>query len=110
MALEDDINQALRAAGEELKKNLWKPEDDAYLKSRTRDLIGLNQKAQAATNPAKKKAYQAAALDVVQSVKMLALIRAEVANAQLVDSLGKLFVEKVLPLLIKLLPLLLEAL
>jgi hypothetical protein len=118
MALKDDLTDtllgdvktALTLAGEVLKQDLWKPEDDAFLAARAADLVGLNRKAQATTNPAKKQAYQAAARDTLQSVKMLALIRAEATKDHLIAVLGKVFMDNVLPQLIKLLPVIIAAL
>jgi len=108
MSLEDDVKQALRDAGEQLKKDLWQPNDEAFLAARATDLVGLNAKALAATDPAKKKAYQAAAKDVVNHVQLLAVIRMEAGAAHIVDALGKFFMDKVLPALIKLLPVLIS--
>jgi hypothetical protein len=110
MALEDDVKQALKAAGEQLKKDLWHPDDDKFLTARARDLVGLQRKAQATTDPNKKKAYEGAALDTVQAVKMLALIRMEAGAAHIVDALGRFFMDKVVPLLVKLLPTIIAAL
>lgn len=110
MALEDDVKLALKDAGEQLKKDLWHPGDEAFLAARARDLAGLQRKAQAATDPIKKKAYTAAARDAVQSVKMLALIRMEAGSAHIGDALGRFFMEKLVPVIAKLLPALLAAL
>ena len=110
MALEDEVKQALKEAGEQLKKDLWHPGDEMFLAARARDLAGLQRKAEAATDPNKKKAYTAAARDTVQSVKMLALIRMEAGAAHIGDALGRFFMEKVLPALIKLLPAIIGAL
>lgn len=107
MATQDEIKQVLRDAGEQIKKDLWKPEDELFLQARARDFIGLEAKAAKATDPAKKKAYHNTALDVLNHVKLLALIRAEAAADHMVEKLGSLFVQKALPLLIKLLPALL---
>ena len=104
MSLEDDVKQALREAGTQIKQDLWKPEDEAFLAARAKDLVGLNAKANAATDPAKKKAYQAAAKDVVNHVRLLAVIRMEAGAQHVVEILGKFFLEKVVPVLIKLLP------
>lgn len=109
-ALKGNVQEALKQAGEVLKKDLWKPEDAAYLAARAEDLVGLNRKAQAATDPNKKGAYRAAALDTLQGAKMLALIRAEAASAQLTEQLGQLFMKTVLPQLIKFLPTIIAAL
>jgi hypothetical protein len=110
MALEDDVKQALREAGEQIKKDLWKPNDEAFLAARAKDLVGLNKKALATDDPLRKKGYKAAADDVLNHVKLLAIIRSEALAAHLSDIIGKLFLEKVLPLLIKLLPALIAAL
>lgn len=72
--------------------------------------IGLNRKAQTTTDPTRKKAYQAAARDTLESVKMLALIRAERVPEHLVDALGRFFMDRALPVLIKLLPAIIAAL
>jgi len=104
MSLEDEVKQALRDAGTQLKNDLWKPEDEAFLAARAKDLVGLNAKALAATDPAKKKGYQAAAKDVVNHARLLAVIRMEAGAQHVVEILGKFFVEKLLPVLIKLLP------
>lgn len=109
-ALQGDVKAALKLAGEVLKKDLWKPEDDAFISARAADLVGLNRKAQATNNPAKKQAYKAAARDVLQSVKMLALIRAEATKDHLIEVLGQVFMDKVLPQLIRLLPAIIAAL
>jgi hypothetical protein len=66
--------------------------------------VGLNAKAAAATDPAKKKAYQGTAQDVLNHVRLLAMIRVEAGAAHVVEILGKFFIDKVLPVLIKLLP------
>jgi len=104
MSLQDDVKQALRDAGTQIKHDLWKPEDEAFLAARAKDLVGLNAKAAAATDPAKKKGYQAAAKDVVNHVRLLAVIRVEAGAQHVVDIIGKFFLEKLLPVLIKLLP------
>lgn len=110
MSLEDDVKQALRDTGEKLKKDLWKPEDEAFLAARARDLVGLNAKAAAAADPARKKAYEAAARDVLNHVRLLAVIRMEAGVAHVVDALGRFFMESVLPVLAKLLPAIIAAL
>lgn len=104
MALIDDVEQALRAAGEQLKQDLWKPTDTAFLAARAKDLVGLDAKASAATDPAIKNAYLASAKDVLEGVKLLAIIRMEAGAQHLADALGKFFLNTVLPLLAKLLP------
>lgn len=109
MSLENEIKQALKEAGQQLKHDLWKPEDDAFLVARAKDIAGLNLKAAKATDPNKKRAYQAAALDTLQGVKMLALIRAEVSATHIVDALGRFFMLTILPALAKLVPALLAA-
>lgn len=104
MALEQDVKKALIDAGTTLKKDLWKPEDLKMLSARARDLVGLQLKAEAATTRAKKAQYRGAAKMVVEHVKLMALIRMEVAQQHVIDALGKFFLEKVLPVLVKLLP------
>lgn len=108
MALEDDVEQALRDAGTQLKAGLWQESDTPFLQARARDLIGLNLKAASATDPLKKRAYLAAARDVVGHVKLMAIIRMEVATANVVDDLSRFFMDKVLPLLRAVLPALVE--
>lgn len=105
----DEITKALREAGQQLKGALWKPEDELFLRARAEDLARLSRKALATTNPAKKKGYQAAAQDVIHHVQAMALIRAEAATSQLLETLGKVFMDHVLPALIKLIPALLVA-
>jgi hypothetical protein len=104
MALEDEVEKALRDAGAVLKADLWQPSDAAFLKARATDLVGLNRKADTATDPMKKRAYVAAARDVVNHVRLLAVIRMEVAAHHVLDALGRFFVEKVVPALLALLP------
>ncbi|MBX3190086.1 MAG: hypothetical protein KF819_23875 [Labilithrix sp.] len=98
------VTTTLRDAGKQLKADLWKAEDEAFLKARAADLIGLNAKAAAADTEAKKKAYLAAAADTVNHVKLMALIRMEVATQNILDTLGKFFLDKVVPALLGLLP------
>lgn len=109
MAIQDDVKLTLRQAGEAFKKDIWKAEDEQFLASRAADLVGLNRKADAATDPNKRRAYQAAARDAIQCVKMLVLIRLEVAAKHLIEILGDIFMEKILPRLIQLLPVALAA-
>jgi hypothetical protein len=40
MALEDDVEKALREAGAALKDDLWHATDTAFLKARARDFGG----------------------------------------------------------------------
>ena len=95
---------ALRDAGKQLKSDLWKPEDSEFLAARAKDLVGLNAKAASATDDRKKAAYVAAARDVVNHVRLLALIRMEAAAQHIQDALGRFFLEKLLPVLIRALP------
>jgi hypothetical protein len=104
MALVDDVQGALRDAGAALKGDLWKSADAAFLAARAKDLAGLQTKANAEQDPMKKAAYVAAARDVVNHVKLLAVIRMEVTAQHVVEALGNFFVAKVVPALIKLLP------
>lgn len=107
MALQEAVEEALREAGNAVKKDLWKPQDAAFLRARAKDLIGLNKKADAAQRPEDRAAYVAAARDVVHHVTLLATIRLEGAAHTLLDTLGKVFIDKVVPALLKLLPALL---
>lgn len=100
----DDVQRALEDAGAALRKDMWKDTDRAFLKARARDLVGLAAKAATATDPARKKAYLAAATDTVHHVKLLVLMRMEVAASHVLDALGRFFLEKLLPALGKLLP------
>jgi len=102
--LTDQVKQALKEAGAELKSDIWKPEDEAFLLARAADLVGLNKKVELATTPAKRAAYQAAAQDVVNHVKLVALIRLEVATQHILDALGRFFTTVLLPRLVQLLP------
>lgn len=103
MTLEAEVQQALRDAGEQLKKDLWRPEDLTLLAGRAKDLVGLNVKAASATDPAKKKQYKLAAEMVIEHVKLLALIRMQVTQQHVLDALGKFFMNVVVPALGKLL-------
>jgi hypothetical protein len=105
--LEASALAALVAAGQKLKDDLWTDGDRDFLAARARDLVGLNAKAHAATAPAKKAAYQAAARDIVDHVKLLALIRMQVAHQHALEALGRFFLESAMPALVKLLPALL---
>lgn len=99
-----EVTKALHDAGAELKADLWKPADKAFLEARAKDLIGLNTKAAAATDPLRQKAYLAAARDVVNHVRLAAVIRMEVATTHVFEALGRFFIDKLLPLLFKVLP------
>ena len=104
MALLDDVEETLRAAGNALKQDMWLPQDAAFLRARAKDLVGLQRKAALAKSDAAKAAYIAAARDVVHHVTLLAVIRLETAQRSALETVGKLFVDKVLPMLVKLLP------
>lgn len=105
--LETAALAALVTAGQRLKDDLWIDGDRDFLAARARDLVGLNAKATEATNPGKKAAYQAAARDVVDHVKLLALIRMQVAQQHALEALGRFFLDTALPALLKILPALL---
>ena len=107
MATSNDVELALRKAGEVLKADLWRDTDAAFLEARAKDLVGLAAKAAATNDPLKKRAYLAAARDVVSSVELLAVVRMEVAASHVQDALSRFFFETVVPLLVKLLPALL---
>jgi hypothetical protein len=104
MALVDDVKKALEDAGSVLKADLWTDDDDEFLAARARDLVGLARKAQAATDERKRAAYLAAVRGTVSHVKLLAMIRMEVAQRHVVDALGRFFLEHLLPRLLQLLP------
>ncbi len=103
MALIDAVEQALLNAGTQLKADLWRKEDLQLIAAKARDLVGLHTKAVATKDKKKKRQYELAALSVVDHVKLLALLRMQVAQQHVVDVLGKFFLEKVLPALAKLL-------
>jgi citrate synthase len=100
----EDAKQALEDAGTQLKADLWKPEDKAYLEQRAKDLAELAAKAAATSEPAQRAAYLAAARDTVTAVKVLAMIRVEATEQHVADALEKLFWHEVKPRLVKLLP------
>lgn len=103
-SLTNEVIGALRDAGTALKADLWKSDDEAFLAARAADLIGLHAKASEAADDNKRRAYVAAAADVLNHVKLLALIRMEVGAQHLVDLLGQFFLEKAVPVLLTLLP------
>jgi hypothetical protein len=96
--------KALVDAGKQLKSDLWKPGDDAFLAARAKDLVGLSKKAAEAQDPNKKAGYLAAARDVVNHVRLFAVIRMEVSVQHVQDALGRFFLDKALPLLLRVLP------
>jgi len=102
--LVDQVREALQEAGTALRRDMWTDNDRAFLTARARDLVGLSGKAAATQDPARKAAYVAAAKDTVQHVKLVAMMRMEVAAAHVLDALGRFFLDKVLPMLVKLLP------
>jgi hypothetical protein len=104
MAVKDYVKKALIDAGNQLRKDLWRPQDLVLLEARAGDLVGLNAKAEATTDAAKKEQYKLAAQGVLEHVKLLALVRVQVAQDHLVDALGKFFMNVALPTLVKLLP------
>jgi hypothetical protein len=99
MALEDEVKKALIDAGNELKKDLWHPEDLELLAARARDLVGLDRKASEESDPAKKAQYKMAAGMVLDHVKLLALLRMQVARKDIETALGNFFMKTVLPAL-----------
>jgi hypothetical protein len=103
MALEDDVEKALLDAGNELKKDLWQPADLVLITARAKDLVGLNAKAEAAQDANIKAQYRAAANSVVDHVKLLALLRMQVAENDILEALGRLFMRVVIPALAALL-------
>jgi hypothetical protein len=66
--------------------------------------VGLSLKAEASQDPNRKRAYLAAATDVLNHVRLVAVIRMEVAARHVVDALGRFFLEKVIPAVVKVLP------
>ena len=104
MAIVDDVKKGLEEAGKALKADLWKPEDNAFLAARAKDLVGLATKAASTTDARKKAAYLAAAKDTIHHVKLVALIRMEVGLIHVLDALGRFFLEKAVPVLISKLP------
>lgn len=103
MALLDDVTQALVDAGNQLKKDIWQPGDMALLAARAQDLVGLNNKADQATDPGKRTQYRLAAQSVVEHVKLLALLRIQVVQTDIIDALGRFFMKVVIPALASLL-------
>jgi hypothetical protein len=100
----EDARQALEDAGTQLKADLWKPDDKAYLEQRAKDLAELAAKAAATSDPVQRAAYLAAARDTVTAVKVLALIRVEATEQHVAAALEKLFWHELKPRLAKVLP------
>lgn len=93
------VLDAFVKAGEELKSDLWRPDDVAFLRQRAQDLVGLNLKASLATEQLRRVQYQAAAMAVVDHVKLLALVRMQVAQDHVVGALERFFLKTLLPML-----------
>ena len=104
LPLVDQVRHALEEAGTALRRDMWTANDRAFLTARAKDLVGLSVKAAATHDPARKAAYGAAAKDTIQHVKLVAMMRMEVAAAHVLDALGRFFLDKALPVLVKLLP------
>jgi hypothetical protein len=104
MSLIDDAKQVLEDTGNQLKADLWMPDDQAFLEERAKDLVELAAKAAAAKTEAQKAGYVAAARDTMTSVKVLAMIRIEATEQHLLDALEKRFWDTVGPRVVKLLP------
>ena len=104
MSLQDEVFDALRDAGLELKEDLWSAKDKEVLAQRAKDLVGLHVKALAADDPGKKEQYRLAARLVVQHVQLIALTRLHVAGEDLVEIIKKFFTRVLLPALLRLLP------
>jgi len=100
----EDARRALEDAGTQLKADLWKPDDKAYLEQRARDLAELAAKAAAATDAVQRAAYLAAARDTVIAVKVLAMIRVEATEQHIADALEQRFWGQLKPRLAKVLP------
>lgn len=104
MSAIDEATKALVDAGRQLKSDLWKADDNAFLAARAKDLVGLAAKIETEKDAAKKAGYVAAARDTLVSVKLLALIRMETVQQHVLEALGSFFMSTVLPALVKLLP------
>ena len=104
MSTLEDTKRALEDAGTQLKADLWKPDDKAYLEQRAKDLAELAAKAAAATDASQRAAYLAAARDTVTAVKVLAMIRVEATEQHVADALEKRFWGELKPRLTKVLP------
>lgn len=102
MATQAEVEAVFVNAGKQLKADLWRPDDLKLIASRAKDLVGLDAKAKAAQDPALKRQYQLAAEGVVEHVKLLALLRMQVAQDHLLDALGRFFMNIVIPALGKL--------
>lgn len=99
MATLDSVKQTFIDAGNQLKADLWQPGDLPELEARAQDLIDYDAKAAIETDPAKVEQYKAAAADVVDNVKLRALLRVQVLENDLRDQLEKAFMNYVLPAL-----------
>jgi alkylhydroperoxidase/carboxymuconolactone decarboxylase family protein YurZ len=104
MSLIDDAKQALEDTGNQLKADLWMPDDKAFLEDRAKDLVELAAKAAKSKDPAQRAGYLAAARDTTIAVKVVALIRVEATEQHALDALEKLFWDTVVPRLVKALP------
>jgi len=100
----DDVKDVLRDAGRALRHDLWAASDEEFLAAKARDLVRLARKAAATEDPHTRIAYLAAARDTINHVKLVALMRMEVAASHVLDTLGRLFLERALPALIERLP------
>jgi hypothetical protein len=103
MALETAVKEALIVAGTQLKKDLWRDEDLKLIAAKAKDLVGLYAKHEGTSDKKKKRQYALAAMSVVDHVKLLALLRMQVAQNHVLEALGKFFLEKALPALAKVL-------
>ncbi len=104
MPLTDDVLKVMVDAGKQLKQDLWSSADLQVLEQRARDLVGLQNKAVTETDPKKKAQIQLAAKLVIQHVELLALTRLDVAQSHVRDALRNLFMNVLLPALVKLIP------
>ncbi len=104
MSFFDNAKRALEDAGEQLKADLWTPEDKTFLEARAKDLVELAAKAATSHDPAQRAGYLAAARDTVISVKILAIIRMEATGQHIIAALEKLFWSEAVPRLTKALP------
>src|SRR5262245_35138450 len=103
MALEDDVLKVFADLGTRLQENLWTKNDAEFLAQRAKDLVGLNVKASAATDPAKKASYRRAALLVADHVKLRALTRLAISQKHVMEAVDNLIMDILIPALGKLL-------
>jgi len=104
MSLEKEVQKALTQAGNQLKKDLWSPNDLVVLAQRARDLVELELKAKIATDPNMKAQYKLGAKLIMEHVQLLALTRMNVAEKHIEEAIGKSFISGLHSSLASLLP------